>query len=378
MQQQRLAALASSSDTADWLRRRHASGSGAGVGGGATKQQQQLKTKRVDFFAEDGAAVATTTTTTSGDHRRYNDDDDDDEEEQRLDRGRLKKVCLGADNRQAIADMLTHVRRLHISASPIHATYIYQPELTSARTVRFNGLTRLLRQCCYPDYDFERARKLAGPIPKALRAATGLSRPWHGRERGRLGHQQIQVAVNVGADAVAALFVGSGRLSEADDFMRSLRHKHLRPITAEFIDYYEGFGVATATDVLCVTDDENRHGAGLLSLLEVKFGGDNNFLDSTGPLRAPASLASKYNNSPAVQARLQLAFCRQMFVDHYPGVRLGPCYVVQVAHAHSNYGDALEQQFIDAGPEIRDLVLLAAAERAEQRRRRRRRRSNTQ
>jgi hypothetical protein len=271
-----------------------------------------------------------------------------------------------------IADMLVSARRLHISASPIHGTYIYQPDLAAARTVRFSGLTRLLRQCCYPDYDFERARELAGPIPKALRAATGLSRPWQGRERGRLGHQQIQVAVNVGRDAVASLFVGSGRLSEADDFMLSLRHKHLRPITAEFIDYYEGFGVATATDILCVTDDDNRHGAGLLSLIEVKFGGDNNFLDSTGPLRAPASLVGRYNNSPAIQARLQLAFCRQMFVDHFPGVCLGPCYVAQVAHAHTNYGAPLEQEFIDAGAEIRDLVLLAATaehtERAERRR----------
>jgi hypothetical protein len=257
--------------------------------------------------------------------------------------------------------MLRSPRRAHASFSAVHKTYLYQPDLNKPRTVIFCGLLPILRACFFADYDFEKARELAGPIPAHLRKKTGLARPWHGRARGDLGHKQLQVAVNAGPEAVDCLFVGSGRLSGADDMLASLADKHLRPVTSEFIDYYEDLGLATSIDMVCVTDSRNRHGANRLALIEVKFGGDNDFLDSTGPLLSPPALLAKYNNSPRTQAWLQLAFCRQMVVDHYPQVPLGPCYVAQVEHEATNYW-LLEQPFIDAGPQIRDAVLQRRSE----------------
>lgn len=253
--------------------------------------------------------------------------------------------------------MLESQRRLHISHSAVEEMYIYRPNLRESFTVSFNGLLRYQKAACYPDYDFQRARDLAGPIPKHLKKKTGLKRPWHGQARGKAGHLQIQTIVNAGEEAAASLFIGAGRLPQADAYLRSLPGKNLKSITSEFIDYYEQHGVATGIDHLCITTSENRHGKHLLVPVEIKFGGDNTFLQSTGPLKAPLSLAEDYNNCPLHQAYLQLAFCRQMIVDHYPDVEIGPSYVAQVANDDTFYWP-LPRAFIKAGPEIRNLVFL--------------------
>jgi hypothetical protein len=238
----------------------------------------------------------------------------------------------------------------------MHSGYAFRGDLSKPDIVLFKGLTRLLRQVCFPDYDYRRAKRLAGPTPRSLKRSTGLRRPWQGRSRGALGHEQVRIAVNAGEEAVGALLTGHGRLDIADDFLASLKHKHLRPITAEFIDFYEDWGVATGIDLLCMTTAENRHGADLLVPLEVKFGGENYFFDATGPLRAPRRLVGAYNNSPLNQAFLQLAFARQMLVDHYPFVTLGPAYVAQVRQNDTVYY-RLPDNITEAASDIRDLVL---------------------
>lgn len=236
---------------------------------------------------------------------------------------------------------------------------------------RFSGLTRLLRAACYRNYSFKRARRLAGAIPAALRRETGLTRPWHGRARGRAGHEQLRVAVNAGERALHDLYEGRERLVLTDELLRSLASMHLQPVTAEFIDYYDEARIATGIDLLCMTTAESHYGANLLVPCEVKFGGDNHFLESSGPLKAPPELAARYNNSPLNQAYLQLAFCRQMLIDHYPTARLGPSYVVQVRQVDTVY-HRLPADIAAAGPSIRDLVFAARA-RVNVRRRRARR-----
>jgi hypothetical protein len=141
----------------------------------------------------------------------------------------------------------------------------------------------------------------------------------------------------------------------ADDCLKSLKRKHLRPLVAEFFFYYDECGLASGVDLLCVTTESNRHGAELLVPIELKWGADNTFNNSTGPLFRPLALATEYNNSPKHQAFLQLAFYRQMLIDHYPEVKLGPAYVAQVRNVDTVY-HPLPLAFIDSGKAIKAFV----------------------
>lgn len=203
--------------------------------------------------------------------------------------------------------------------------------------LRYCGLLDTMRAVCFPDYDYKKA-KAAADLPAVLKSKTGLSRPWHGIQRGRLLHHQVRAYVNAGGErAVRGMFGGGKKdFSLAREFLDSLGHFNLTPLRAEFADFYEYIALASSVDLLCLHTSE-KTGEDSLSLVEIKTGYENTFLDSTGPLRAPESLRAKYNNSPLTQAFLQLAFYRQMIRHHYPSIPIGPCYVIQVRSSDTVY-----------------------------------------
>ncbi len=222
-----------------------------------------------------------------------------------------------------------------------------------------------MRTLCWPDYSFDRASRIAG-IPAAAKVKTGLRRPGDGRSRGSKVHATIRTLVNAGksllrvpvaqrAQRTAALLrpIHGNQISQlAVNFFFSLKSQSLHPLYAEFVDGYEGAKLATAIDLLAVHTDAK--GRKTLSVVEVKTGGDNYFCDGSGPLRGPAK-ATLHNNCPLSQAFLQLAFCRQMLVDNYRGVRIGPCFVAQVRQGDTVFYE-LPREFISAAPAVRDGV----------------------
>jgi len=190
---------------------------------------------------------------------------------------------------------------------------------------RVSGLRKHLERVCYPDYDYKRAMATC-PQHSGQKRATGLSRPWHGTARGKLVHEQMRLLVNGGGESALRAVYGHQAVTcdHLERFFRALRRKKLRPALSEFADFYDEFSVASAIDLICVSEK-----TGALSLVELKVGGENYFRRSTGALQKPASLR-KYNNSPLHQAFLQLLFYRKMLHDHYPELRLGSCYVAQL------------------------------------------------
>jgi hypothetical protein len=220
---------------------------------------------------------------------------------------------------------------------------------------RFCGLLDSLTAACYSNYDYEEAKKLAS-IPPAQKRATGLTAPWQGRQRGRMLHHQIRAYTNAGglltmrALSANTAVPSNKHTALAEKFLKSLRALHLIPARAEFALYYESLSLASAIDLLCV----HRHpqtGRLSLSLIEVKCGYDNSFLDGTGALTAPASLSALFNNSPRTQAFLQLGFYRQMVRHNFPDVEIGPCYVAQVRTNDTVYHQ-LPQTVIAAMPDV--------------------------
>lgn len=202
----------------------------------------------------------------------------------------------------------------------------------SEKKLRYCGLLDTLRAACYPKYDFSRARS-AAKIPKAQLLKTGLSRPWHGRQRGDLVHKQLRAAVNVGRDAIRGMYKRETPL--VTQFLASLRAKRLEPVQSEFADYFEHLQLASAFDLLC-TRVNLATGREQLVIVELKCGYDNGFRDGVGPLKNPPELRH-YNDSPLTQAYLQLAFYRLMVERHYPAVDIGPCYVAQVTNTKTVY-----------------------------------------
>lgn len=249
--------------------------------------------------------------------------------------------------------MLHSERSLRLAENSIGGGFLYRPPVEGAPPQRFCGLLDTLKALCYAHYSFARAQKLAAQ-PKAQRRATGLTRPWEGRKRGTMVHSQIRTIVNVGRHALYGVHgnhVSALAISLCDQLEQQMS---IKPVRSEFIDCYEGAKLATAIDIVGVHTDA-KSGRRSLALIEVKTGGENYFLYSTGALRGVKELAH-FNNSARNQAFLQLAFCRQMIVDHYPDLRMGPCYVAQVRQTDTLF-HPLPQEFISAAPTLRDAVL---------------------
>jgi len=190
---------------------------------------------------------------------------------------------------------------------------------------RYSGLRRHLERVCYPDYDYKRAMRTC-PQSAGQKRATGLSRPWHGTSRSKLIHDQMRLLVNGGGERALRAAYGTQAIT-CDHLVRffdALRRKGLRPALAEFADFYDEYRLASAIDLMCVSER-----TGEVSLVEIKVGGENYFNRATGPLKQPRSLRG-HNNSPLNQAFLQLLFYRKMITDHYPELRVGSCYVAQL------------------------------------------------
>jgi len=244
--------------------------------------------------------------------------------------------------------MLRSPRAASIVEGHIGGGFVVTPP-GDTRKLRFCGLLDTLKAACYRDYSFRKARSAAG-TPAALKVRTGLARPSHGRNRGRVVHQQVRVAINAGGvRAVHALY--RSMTPQAAALFRSFDLKRLEPVYAEFADYYEQLSLASAIDLMCVRRDPET-GRESLVLLEVKTGYDNGFRSGTGPLKAPASLKSKYNNSPLNQAFLQLAFYRKMIERNYPTVRLGSAYVVQLLSSGAVVYHRLPEDIVRASDEL--------------------------
>lgn len=249
--------------------------------------------------------------------------------------------------------MLHSERSLRLAENAIGGGFLYRPPIEGAAPQRFCGLLDTLKALCYANYSYARAQKIAAQ-PKSERRATGLTRPWEGRKRGSMVHAQIRTIVNVGKHALHGVHgnhVSELAISLCDQLERNMS---IKPVRAEFLDCYEGAKLASAIDIIGVYTDP-ASGRRSLSLIEVKTGGENHFLHSTGALRGVPKLGH-FNNAPRNQAFLQLAFYRQMLADHYPELRIGPCYVAQVRQTDTLF-HPLPQDFIDAAPDLRDAVL---------------------
>lgn len=234
--------------------------------------------------------------------------------------------------------MIESERASQISEGHIGGGFIVKAERNGKPVkLRYCGLLDTMRSACFPNYNYKKARA-AADLPAAMQSRTGLARPWHGIQRGRLLHNQVRAYVNAGGErAVKGMFGGNKRdFSLAREFLESLHHFNLTPLKAEFADFYEYIALASSVDLLCLHTNP-KTGEDTLSLVEIKTGYENTFQDSTGPLKAPESLRAKYNNSPLTQAFLQLAFYRQMIQHHYPRIPIGPCYVIQVRAADTVY-----------------------------------------
>ena len=223
---------------------------------------------------------------------------------------------------------------------------------------RFRGLTRILKEVCYPKYDYRRAMRLC-PQNSANKRSTGLSRPWHGTARGRLVHDQLRLLVNGGGDrALRAVYGAMAQPSgHVRRFLDALARKRLSPVVAEFADFYDELGLASAIDVICVSQ---RTGA--VVLVEVKVGGENYFRRADGPLAQPPILRG-FNNCPLHQAFLQLLFYRKMLVDHYADLQIGSCYVAQLCTDEVCFY-RLPDEFISAQDELFACMATAVAERS--------------
>jgi hypothetical protein len=258
-------------------------------------------------------------------------------------------------------EMLTGERAASITAGHVGGGYVVKGKDGVQR--RFCGLLETMAIACFSDYDYDSARKTAG-TPARLKSATGLSRPWHGVQRGRLVHDQVRAYVNAGGSATVSALFGNGKAHNStvmqltESFIASLHSPeiNLKPLWAEFALYYEHIALASAIDLLC-TRRNKETGLDELSLVEIKTGYENSFADGSGPLLNPPSLRHR-NNSPLTQAFLQLAFYRQMVTHIYPNVRIGQCYVAQVRLADTVY-HALPSDIIAASGDL--LAHVAAA-----------------
>jgi hypothetical protein len=257
-------------------------------------------------------------------------------------------------------EMLTGKRAASIAPGHVGGGFIVT--CSDGKQRRFCGLLDTLRHACYPDYEYKDAVKTAG-TPARMKGATGLSRPWHGIQRGRMVHHQIRAYVNCGGEKAVAGMFGNGKgtksasMQLAQSFMRSLDNPalNLKPVWAEFAVFYEHLALGSSIDLLCTRRDPET-GLDELSIIEIKTGYENTFADASGPLLAPPSLKHR-NNSPLTQAFLQLAFYRQMISHAYPDVRIGPCYVAQVRLSNTVY-HPLPLDIMNAG---NDLVAHVAA-----------------
>lgn len=214
---------------------------------------------------------------------------------------------------------------------------------------RLYGLRRLLRAAFYPNYSYERAKQTGPRQFASQREATGLTSQWQGSRRGKSIHAQVDCYVNEGRETWLQRFnLSCSPL--VGQLMAALPTRQLRPLCAEFIDFYEEHGIASSIDMLCYDEKYDA-----LSLLELKVGGENYFERASGNLIRPAKLRT-VNNSPMNQAFLQLLFYRKMIADHYPYVPLGRCYVVQLKQT-GTYFRKLMPNFIDASDEVFSAVV---------------------
>ena len=193
--------------------------------------------------------------------------------------------------------------------------------------VALRGVTRLLRDTFWPDYDYRKAEQLS-PTPKAARERTGLRSARHGRSRGNAVHEQLACWVNEGEEACRRRCARHhSRIHPfVHTIMRGLRDKstNMRPIWSEFIVFDPSVGVASAIDLVCLAPN----GVGLV-LCELKSGGANYFDKASGSMHGPLS---HINNSPMHQAMVQVIVYKCMLQRRYPelGDFVAGCCIVQV------------------------------------------------
>jgi hypothetical protein len=257
----------------------------------------------------------------------------------------LKEVTrMRVHNEQirAVKEVLKNPRLQFISASSVYGGYVYT-DVDGAQT-KFCGVTKILEEVFYPDYDYKAAMRSA-PIPRRFKLKTGLTRPWQGQRRGRLVHDQVRALVNGGEAARTAMF-GNQRSENAEFFIASMAKKGLHPLTAEYPIYIESLRLASEIDTLAIG---TKKAGSKVSLLELK-NFNNGFTHSNGHLRNLPVLAH-LSNCPLHQAFLQLAFYREVFRHQNPFVALGPAYVVQVTQTYSKYY-RLPKEFVRAASAI--------------------------
>jgi hypothetical protein len=308
----------------------------------AIKKARTSATRTITIDDDDDDNAATTNTSSSSSRKsRPASASLISEESKRL----LKEVTrMRVHNEQirAVKEVLKSPRLQFISASSVYGGYVYT-DVDGAQT-KLCGVTKILEEVFYPDYDYKAAMRSA-PIPRRFKLKTGLTRPWQGQRRGRLVHDQVRVLINGGEAARAAMF-GNQRSENAEFFIASMAKKGLRPLTAEYPIYIESLRLASEIDTLAIG---TKKAGSKVSLLELK-NFSNGFTHSNGHLRNLPALAH-LSNCPLHQAFLQLAFYRHVFRLQNPFVELGPAYVVQETQTYTKYY-RLPKEFLRASTAI--------------------------
>ena len=191
------------------------------------------------------------------------------------------------------------------------------------RTVAMLGLTKPMRDCFYPDYDYEAARAASGGVPSALplpvdrrRAATARRRRVRGVDLGNRVDEQVRLAINA-----PAKFARLARVdSLAKDVLTAYALYGWAPAVSQF--------PVAAPDLLCGTRiDVVAYGPRLEPvLIENKTGFYGYLRQANGRMRPPLDFA---DNCPLNQHYLQVLL-EKAIVRRYWGLDFGEqCYVVQ-------------------------------------------------
>jgi len=230
-------------------------------------------------------------------------------------------------------------------------------DASHAKEVSLRGVTSLLRQVFWPDYDYKLAERLA-PTARAAKVSSGLRAAHHGRNRGSAVHEQLACWVNEGEEACRrrCARMHSRVHPYVLTVVRGLKDKRvcMQPVWSEFIVFDASARLASAIDLVCLAPS----GVGLV-LCELKAGGANYFQKASGAMHGPLV---HMNNSPLHQAMVQVLVYKCMLERRYPelGDFVAGCCVVQVTEERVRFKQ-VPAELVARADQIYDYLVATAA-----------------
>lgn len=196
--------------------------------------------------------------------------------------------------------------------SPVHNSFVLHPKKKDDKEIRLSGITKKLKKHFYPNYVYSRNRYSTG---------TGVRNASEGRNRGTIVHRQIRDFFNMSDTKFFDRY--RSPTAKKKDPLKEEIHEYtqklvlamdkwgLEPIVSELPVMDLKRKVATAVDGLCIDKK-----TGSLVMLEWKCGFDHYLNQGNAQMLGPKTL-TKYSNCPLNQAKLQLAFTKDMFEKTY-------------------------------------------------------------